>query len=208
LAASLAAQLPELHFEPIEHRYKLEGVEVPGVTRVLDDQLDEFERVPWETIERRRAEGQLVHEAFALLVRGRLDRSSLDPWLEECMLGADRFLRESGVRVVASELRVAHRLVGYAGTLDLLGMLQPPAVDLFDVKSGVTVPRSVGPQTAAYKEACEARGIKIRRRYCLLLNPALANGYKLEPLRCATDWHIYLSALNVWRFKNDKRRNR
>jgi hypothetical protein len=112
------------------------------------------------------------------------------------------FLHESGIKVVASETRVAHPL-GFAGTLDVLGMLAPPAIDLFDYKSGLTVPRSVRPQTAAYKEAVEhTLGLKVRRRYCVQLNPALPHGYKLHLLADTSDWHIFLSCLNVWRFKN------
>lgn len=189
-----------LLFDAAEHRYTLEGRDLPSVTTVLQ-MLADFERVPWETLEAARLFGQRVHEACALLVRGILDWESLDPALVPYLEGARNFLKRADFLVIASELRLAHRPLRYAGTLDLMGELNG-APALVDFKSGA-LPRSVGPQTSAYAEAYHAmHGKRIRRRYCVQLNPEFSEGYKVHALTDATDWSVFLSCLNVWRFKH------
>ena len=116
---------------------------------------------------------------------------------------ARRFLEQSGCLVIASELRLVHRKLGYAGTLDLAGNLRARFA-LIDFKSTV-MPRTVGPQTAAYAGAYEdMHGAQHRpRRYCVLLNPALPNGYKVHELSDPSDWHLFVSALNCYRFRRN-----
>jgi hypothetical protein len=190
----------ELRFDAERHEYWLGQHKVPGVTRVLE-LLEDWQGVPAHVLAAARQRGQLVHEACALLVRERLDWQSLDPELVPYLIGAKNFLEQSGVIVIASEVRVAHRVNRYAGTLDLLCEMNQQ-LGLYDFKSG-TVPRTVGPQTAAYVEAYEdARCTRVRRRYCVQLNPDLPQGYRLHALTNTTDWNIFLSALNCWRFKN------
>jgi hypothetical protein len=189
----------KLDFNAEAHEYHLDGQPVPGVTRVLEI-LDDFEGVPWHLLEAARKFGQHVHEACALMVREELDWASLDPALMPYVEAAKRFIEESGVVVRACELRVANAALRYAGTLDLLGEWR--GLGLFDFKSGV-FPRSVGPQTAAYAAAYQQEfGLRVARRYCVQLNPSLPNGYKVHALTNTADWHIFVSCLNVWRYKN------
>lgn len=190
----------DLAFDHAAHAYRLDGRSVPGVTKVLE-LLDEFEGVPWDLLEAARKFGQHVHEACALMVRNELDWQSLDHDLFPYVDAARRFLEESGVTVLASEVRVANVSLRYAGTLDLICDWRGLR-GLFDFKSGQN-PRSVGPQTAAYAAAYqEQTGIRIPRRYCIQLNPSLPNGYKVHALKDTADWHVFLSCLNVYRWKH------
>lgn len=196
----MQAAASSLTFEPASHTYRLAGREVPSVTQALQ-LLEDFEGVPWAILEAARKFGQHVHEACALLVRGQLDWASLDHALVPYMECAKRFIAESGVRIIASELRLAHRTLRYAGTLDVLGDHKAFS-GLYDFKSGV-VPRTVGPQTAGYAAAyLDTYGVRVQRRYCVQLNPDLPNGYKVHRLNDPADWHTFLSALNCWRFKH------
>ena len=189
----------KLDFNAEAHEYRLDGQLVPSVTQVLAV-LEDFEGVPWHLLEAARKFGQHVHEACALMVRGELDWASLDPALVPYVEAAQRFIDESGFVVRACELQVAHPSLRYAGTLDLLGEWRE--LCLIDFKSGV-FPRSVGPQTAGYAAAYqEQTGVRVERRYCVQLNPALPNGYKTHPLINTADSHIWLSCLNIWKYKN------
>jgi hypothetical protein len=189
-----------LAFDRDSHTYRLDGQPVPGVTSVLK-LLDDFAGVPEHLLEAARKFGSHVHEACALLVRGQLDWTRLDADLLPYVDAARRFIEESGVVVLASELRVAHRPLKYAGTLDLMARWQRQNC-LFDFKSG-QFPRTVGPQTAAYAHAyLEQTGIRVARRYCIQLNPALPNGYKVHALTEPSDFHVFVSCLNVYRWKN------
>lgn len=189
-----------LAFDQESHTYRLDGQPVPGVTSVLQ-LLNDFEGVPFHLLEAARKFGSHVHEACALMVRSQLNWTSLDPDLYPYVDAARRFIVESGVVVLASELRVAHAGLKYAGTLDLVARWKGLNA-VVDFKSG-QFPRSVGPQTAAYAGAySEQTGIRVPRRYCVQLNPDLPNGYKVHALTNSADWSIFVSCLNVHRWKN------
>jgi hypothetical protein len=149
-------------------------------------------------LEHARVRGQHVHEAMALLVREELDWSSLDPELIPYIEGGKRFLDESGITVIASEMRVACANIGCAGTLDLCGYWRNSEA-IIDWKATATMPPTVGPQTAGYDRLYQSMfGGRSRRRYCVQLKP---RAYKVYPLPDPADWSIFQSALNIhhWR---------
>lgn len=190
-----------LTFEAEGHRYTLNGRAVPSVTRVLE-LLEDFSQVDPRVLEAARVFGSHVHEACALELRGQLDWVALSSELKPYIEAMHRFLNDTGVKVIASEQRVWHRKLGYAGTLDLYGRLDRKNL-LIDFKSGV-LPPTVGPQTAAYEQALlDSTGMRTDERYCLQLNPELPRGYKLNRLNKRTDWNNFLSALNCHRFKRE-----
>lgn len=188
-----------IEFEPVAHVYHMDGVRVPSVTQVLQ-LLEDFSGIPPHILEAARVFGSHVHDAVALDIRGRLDWRTLDVALVPYVEAWRRFKADSGFVILASEAVVGHRLHRFAGKLDLRGILNKHRA-LIDIKSG-QLPRTVGPQTAAYDVAgADTHGIKSQRRYCLQLNPSLPCGYKLHPLTNQSDWSMFLSALNCWRFK-------
>ncbi len=143
--------------------------------------------------------GTHVHEAVDLYNKDELDSSSLTPAVESYLAGWCRFLIESGFVVTSSEERVYHPKMGYAGTLDSMGVfLKRKEIALVDVKTGLTMPKSVGPQTAAYAEAWALSNKKRRpRRYCCLLGPGT---YKLVALTDPRDFDIFKAALTIHRW--------
>jgi len=192
----------ELTFEASTHTYRLNGTVVPSVTQVIDDQLADWDGVPPDVLEAARVFGGHVHEACHLLVRDELDWASLDPALVPYVEAARRFLDESGLTVLNAELALASPKLKFAGTLDIRGMWRN-AIAVLDWKSTSTLPRTVGPQTAAYDRLyAEQFGGRPAKRYCVQLNPALPNGYKVHLLDNPADWSMFQSALNCWRFKH------
>ena len=118
------------------------------------------------------------------------------------MQGFRNFLEDRKAVVILSECRVASRRLGVAGTFDT-AIRYERADSLLDVKTSATVPRIVGPQTSGYKElAAEDLGLKLKKRFCLHLNPGHPRGYKFIALNNAADFSIFVSALNCWRFMN------
>jgi hypothetical protein len=194
-----------LQFDKVSHTYRVDGRLVPSVTQVLDPLL-ELDGVPRDVLEAARIFGQHVHEACHLLVRGELDWSRLSPALVPYIEGARNFLRECGIVVIASELALSGCDAGVAsaGTLDFAGILPREDIEsIFDWKSTSAVPRTVGPQTAAYERFYRAkRGGRQRKRFCVQLRDDRT--YRLIPLTDPADWNIFLSALNLhhWRHKN------
>jgi hypothetical protein len=182
----------ELTFDADSHVYRYAGRVVPSVTQVLSI-LNDFSNVDGELLEAARTRGRHVHAMIDLENRGQLDEEALDgellPYLDQWRL----FLRESGFIVTASETQVYHKALGYAGTADV-GSMQGTSWVL-DIKTG-SMPRSVGAQLAAYQQALEPRP---RRRLCLILNP---DGYRLHECKRLSDFSLFQSCLNIWRFQN------
>lgn len=68
-----------------------------------------------------------------------------------------------------------------------------------DVKTGA-VPRSVGPQLAAYRHLYEMTSHnRVHRRLCVQLT---GDGYRIHEQKAPTDWSVFIYALNIWRYIN------
>lgn len=185
--------MAELVFSAETHEYRLDGRVLPSVTQALSV-LDQYEGVPPRVLEAAREFGRHVHLACDLDNRGVLDEATLDPALAPYLAGWRKYRADSGLVIVASELRLHDARLGYAGTCDVLGeVLGRPSV--IDIKSGL-VPKTVGAQCAAY-----AHALKVRRRYCVQLMP---NDYRVHALNDPADFSLFLSCLNIakWREKN------
>jgi hypothetical protein len=189
-------------FEPVSHTYRVDGKVVPSVTQVLS-LLEDWSRVDPEVLEAARVFGNHVHDACHLWNIGELDWATLDPALVRPVEQWAEFIDSNNITIIASELIVAHKLYGYAGRKDTLVEWDRRRC-LIDIKSGA-VPRTVGPQTAAYAEAYEYERkpcVRIARRYCAQLTGEADKPAKIIRLQNPADWPVFQSALNCWRFKN------
>lgn len=193
-----------LVFDAEAHRYSTHAGEVwPSVTQVLEP-YSGLEMVPRHYLEHRAALGKAVHETVALYLADELDEAALDDTLRDYLSGFVRFLDESGFVPTASEVMVWHPKMRYAGTLDLLGQFpRRGGQSLLDLKISEALPKTVGPQTAAYAEAysqCHMGGRpNLFSRYCLRLG---VDSYRLDPLTNPTDFSVFLAALTLHRWRN------
>ena len=189
-----------LAFDEPTHTYTLDGERVPSVTQVIKP-LAMLDDVPEMVLEQARARGSRVHAAVDAYNRGAFDaelppaeRGYLDAWCG--------FLADSGAVVVASELRVAHPKLRYAGTLDTL-LDVAGRTWLVDAKTTASVPPSVGPQTAGYAAAYglvdKGLLLPVHRRACVLLRPD--GKYRVHPLNDPADWAMFQSCLNIYKWR-------
>lgn len=202
-----AASAAVLDFDPERHAYRLDGAPVPSVTQVLEPYTG-LEFVDRRVLEAASEFGRHVHAACHLDNLGALDEAALDPALAPYVGAWRAFLADTGAVVAASERRVASRCHRYAGTLDTLVEWDARRA-LVDLKSTASVPRTVGPQTAAYAEAyTEETGERVARRYCVHLR---GDGtYRVHRLAEPADWTVFLSCLNVhrWYYQRNGRAHR
>ncbi len=191
----------KIDFDPAAHAYRLDGRPVPSVTQVLG-LLEDWSAVRPDVLEAAARFGTHVHEAVHLDCRGELDEAALDPAIAPYLAGWRAFLSESGATVIASEVRVAHQTLQYAGTADVIVEWRN-VLCLMDIKSG-QVPRTWRAQTAAYARAWDnqRRGDRpiSSARYCVQLRDD--GSYKTHKSSDPSDWTLFLSALNVWKFIN------
>lgn len=193
-----------LQFDEATHRYTLDGVELPSVTKILDDVFDEYRSIDPETLRRAQERGTAVHKACELHDMAQLDFSSVDETIAPYLEGYIKFVSETKFEHHAVEQKVVSRKYGYAGTLDRLGVLgKSKRRCQIDLKSAVSVSRSVGPQTAAYEQAArEEHWIEPKEiidRYALQLRAD--GGYRLLPCKSPADFSVFLSALTIYKFK-------
>lgn len=194
-----------IQFDQVRHAYNLDGLAVPSVTQVLDPLNDWSGIDPW-VLERARAVGSEVHAAVNLMVRGVLDWDSLDDLIACRVRGAQRYIEESGIAVIASEVQVASAGLRVAGTLDVIAHLNGWEY-FIDWKVTEAVPNTVGAQLAAYERLYTEtfrRGRKAHRvrRLCVRL---LDDDYRVDVMRSPDrDYSLFLSALNTYNHRMRK----
>lgn len=176
------------------HTYTNAGRVVPSVTQALSVIERGFGFVDPELLDRARRFGSNVHTAVDYFCRGVLVEKTLDPEIARYLFQFKRFLHETKFAALESEQLVYNAGVGYAGKFDIKGLWKRTSW-LLDLKSGA-VPRTVGPQTKAYQIAHREPP---RKRACLQL---MRDNYKLRLLDDVSDFSIFVSALNCYRFLN------
>lgn len=194
--------MTDLAFDPAEHRYTLDGRVLPSVTQILEP-YEDWSGINPEVLAAAMERGTRVHAAAALMLDGFIGPHDSGDDIAPYLVQFEKFLAESGFVSVLSEARVCSEKLGYAGTLDLYGGLPKRKCALIDIKTG-SVPRTAGPQTAAYARAlkeCHGYGMDTKYRYALLLRP---EGYKLVPLEDPNDDQVFLAAITMHNWSNQK----
>ena len=199
--------MSELIFNEELHRYTVNGVIVPSVTTILSGVgIPDLRFVDKDVLKKACLFGTAAHLACELSDLGELDEDSLDQNLRP-MLDQWQAIRKIFVQPgfeVLIEKRIYSALHRYAGTLDRAYVnREKRSLAIVDLKTGAKTP-SAGPQTAAYaKLVAEETGIKFRtvKRYTAHLLHGEKHG-KLAEYKSPTDWSVFLSALNIYQFKN------
>ncbi len=194
----------KLQFDPIDHRYTLNGVHIPNVTSVLEDVgIVDFSMVPREIIEAAQARGTAVHHATHLYDLGTLNEDTLGEVVRPYLEGWKKFRAETGVMLLSREQMVFSQMYRFAGTLDAVAILfGKPGI--LDIKTGANCGAAV--QTAAYElaynEPLKAKD-RTRARWTLQLKDT--GEYSVIEHTSKLDKSIFLSALSVYNYKRRKK---
>lgn len=195
--------VPGLAFDPITHRYTLDGRELISVTTALKE-AGMVDTTGWNEEARRR--GQYVHEAIHLYTRGELEPGSVDPAYEPYFLAFLTFVEEARIEFEHVEVRVCDPVYGYAGTLDAIVRWPDPTRGtvrhvLVDWKSGFFPPAAAA-QTAAYLRCIRdwyPAGTLIRRAGLHLMGDGQYRTFFFTDV--AQDEADFLAALRVAQFR-------
>ncbi|MBR3796020.1 MAG: hypothetical protein IKK34_08350 [Clostridia bacterium] len=197
--------IPKIEFDEESHVYMLGGMKLPSVTQIMEPMsLMLYSDVPEDALQNAADRGTRAHEQVSNFVKYGIVESDEDtqPYVEAFI----RFQEEHHPVWVASELRIFHRLMSYAGTLDLLGYIEPDdgtGVDVIDIKcTAVYHPVMLATQIGGYSEALKSHGIKVRQRYGLQL---LKNGkYRFE--RVGDGYKNFLHCLAIYNAMQGEKR--
>jgi hypothetical protein len=193
--------MAEIQFSEERHEYLVAGRRWPGVTEVLDP-INELDGIPRDVLRAAAEFGRHVHLACHLSNLGTLDRATLDPALVPYLAGWEQFLSDTGARVIESERMVKHHALRYCGTVDAVIEWRDRR-HVVDIKTSAAVPRTVGPQTAAYRDAyvLDVGALSPKRFCCHLIGDGT---YRLIPLNERSDFDMFVSCLNIHRWRNRK----
>ena len=203
-----------LEFEEASHTYRWNGAVKPSVTGIIAPLVGDFLRfcTP-EQLEHARREGVAIHKTVELDCAGTLDEEQLPAWLRPYLSAWRKFVSETGFELGASETWVYNKHFGYAGTLDLAGLLtkvkRGPWAAIIDIKRTLSGQPAVGVQLSGYLDAWNRECEKGRRANCRFGLQLRANGeYRLEPFEDPEDFNAFLSCLTLqrWREKNEHRK--
>lgn len=191
-------------FDPVLHRYEVNGDEYPSVSTVLSI-LADYSRVPREVLERKRQIGKATHKAIELYSADELDPESVDPAIQPYLESWIKFVATKPLRVIASERIVYSKKYRVAGTFDLgVEFADEPGVNwLLDLKCTYDMAPETALQTAAYLELNnENDEVKFTKRAGLQLKPdgSMAEFY---PYTGRQDFLLFLNALNLHRWKRN-----
>ena len=188
-----------LTFEEITHTYRWNGSVIPSVTQVLAP-LTSYQHIAPDVLARAQEKGKAVHKLVELHANGDLDVETLPDWMRPVLVQWERFVADTGFKMLLSEHRVYHPQFCYAGTLDLYGSMNDEEAHI-DVKRSFLAGPVIGYQLAGYQAALYAskKVGKKARRYALKLNE---NGhYRLEPFADNADFNHFVTCLAFHRLK-------
>lgn len=187
----------QLHFDEAEHVYTMAGKRLPSVTQILAPIID-YSGVPAHILAAAANRGVAVHKATELYDADTLDWTTVSdeilPYLEAWI----NFRTESGIELVAREVRTYHPGLQYAGTIDVVGRIRGKLC-IADIKSCRELMPSAGPQTAGYMDSWnQTAEEKATHRYGIHLK---SDGtYELVPLKNMNDKAVFMACYLINKF--------
>lgn len=190
-----------LTFVEDTHEYFVEGKRVPSVTQILSGLVD-YSHIEPRVLEEARQRGQHVHKMIELWAAGVLDVDTLPDWMRPAHEHWLQFVSDSGFELIASEKRVYHHHLRYAGTLDLRGKMRQfgDVHGVLDLKRSLLAGPVIGLQLAGYQMAENLQpGPRVEWRAALRLNEK--QRYKLEMYDDPADQAVFIAMLTLRNFK-------
>lgn len=173
-----APELPELTFDDESHIYRLDGNDIPSVSRIMEPLKDaNYAGISEKTLQHAADKGSSVHNSIENFVK-----FGIEDVAPEHRMYFNAFLdwwEEAKPIVVGSEIRIYHKILRYGGTIDLLCYIDGK-LTLIDFKTTYTISdMSCGVQLEAYAQALASHGIIVEQKRILHLKKD--GNYKLRP---------------------------
>lgn len=142
---------PELAFDEQQHLYTLGGFVLPSVTQIMSPMSSMlYAAVPQAALDAAADRGTRAHEQVSNYVRYGVLETDEDtaPYVRAFLC----FCKDYSPTWQGSEIRTYHRQMMYAGTLDLLGHIEPDdgqGVDVVDLKCTAVITALCWPRRLA-----------------------------------------------------------
>ena len=160
--------IPELQFEEASHIYLLNGLEIPSVTSVMEPlSRYEYSRVDERTLDTAAHRGTAIHNSIENWIKFGLE--DVDPEFQGYMDGFLEWWNLRKPEVIGSEVRIYHKLMRYAGTADMVAIIDGK-LNLIDFKTTYRlIEKNCRVQLEAYSQALASHGIMVEQKRILHL---------------------------------------
>lgn len=193
-------QLPELTFDEGPHIYRLNGLEIPSVTTLMRPLSDDFYRtVDPAVLDRAAKRGTAIHNAVENYTQFGIE--DIAPAYAGYFDSFRRWWELRKPVPLATESKVYHKILRYAGTADLICLING-RLTLVDYKSSAQVNTKLcAVQLEGYDRAFESHGVKVDDRLILHLSK---NGYQEVPFeRSMKCWSVLSALMTVRNYMNE-----
>ena len=199
----MAVVLPDtskvLTFDEDKHIYRLNGIIVPSVTQVMKPLSDETYRdVDSKVLRRAAGKGTAVHNAIENYLDFGIE--DVDPDYSGYFMAFLRWFDEYKPQVIATEYRLYHKFMGYAGTADLICDIGGKLY-VIDYKTTQRIEELlVKVQLKAYSQALGSLGAEPKRAASLHLKKDGTFDFQAHD-GGVESWQVFSSLLTVLRYK-------
>ena len=194
-------QFPELTFNEFNHTYWLDELVIPSVTTLMKPLSDDFYRaVDTEVLEKAAKRGTAIHNAVENFAQFGIE--DIPPAYGGYFQAFRTWWELRKPEVLATECRVYHKILRYAGTADLICVIGG-RVTLVDYKSSAQVNSKLcAVQLEGYDRAFESHGVKIDDR--MILHLSRDGKYSEVPFqRNARCWSVLSALMTVRNYMNE-----
>ena len=151
-------EFPELSFDEMAHTYRLNGIPVPGVSEIMEPLTGaHYGGIDDDTLTRAASRGTAIHHAIENWLAFGIDDAP--PEYLGYYEAFKAWFKNEQPDFVLSERKVYHKILRYAGTVDLLCDIRGETT-LIDIKTSPKVAEMlVRVQLEAYARALSSHGI-------------------------------------------------
>lgn len=200
----MVTELPDtskdLSFDDRRHIYRLNGIVLPSVTQVMKNLSDEVYRtVDDHVLQRAANKGTVVHNAIENYLKFGIE--DVDPEYSGYFSAFLTWYEERKPVVLASEYRLYHKFMGYAGTADLICKIRGRTY-LIDLKTTQVIEEMLVPvQLKAYQKALESLGVTCDKTASLHLLRDGTFEFR-DHDGGAESWTVFSSLLTILKYKS------
>lgn len=193
-------QFPELTFDENGHIYRLNGLVIPSVTTLMKPLSDDFYRtVDPAVLDRAAKRGTAIHNAVENYTQFGIE--DIAPAYAGYFNGFLQWWKLRKPVPLATEQKVYHKILRYAGTADLICTING-RLTLVDYKSSAQVNTKLcAVQLEGYDRAFESHGVKVEDRLILHLSKTGYQEVRFE--RSAKCWSVMSALMTVRNYMNE-----
>lgn len=175
--------MTDLEFKEETHQYFYKGLEVPSVTQIISaSNQGVLDNIPTSILDNASERGTAVHQAIEFYNKYKFANINED--YKGYFEAYQNWYKNNSFSFIEikSETKVYHKILNYAGTIDMLITDTMEENILVDVKTTNELNmKYVALQLSAYKEALASQGIKVKSMYVLWLKKDGTYEYKEVP---------------------------